>query len=373
MPDTLGHRELNDACWETQYKGCRVLLTGHTGFKGGWLAHWLHELGAVVTGLALAPGEAQSSLFQLADVSRLLSSRIGDIRDLATVETAFSEARPELVFHLAAQPLVRRSYGDPLETFSSNVMGTAHVLDAARRCPSVRAIVCVTTDKVYESKEWLWGYREIDPLGGKDPYSASKAACEHIASAYATLYAAEGRVKLATARGGNVIGGGDWAPDRIVVDIVRAVAAGQPVVLRNPSAIRPWQHVLELCRGYLMLGSRLMAGEAGAVGAWNFGPGRANEVTVLKLAQGLLKAMGTDAGAIRIEGSGLLEANFLRLDNAKACDQLGWLPHLSLDQTIAWTAEWYRDNSSSPGRASQLVREQISRYRAARPPQVAAG
>jgi CDP-glucose 4,6-dehydratase len=349
--------------FEQAYRRRNVLVTGHTGFKGSWLVHWLHKLGANITGLALEPEQEETSLFKRSGVAELMASHIGDVRDLSEVDAAFWGSAPDIVFHLAAQPLVRRSYRQPLETFATNVMGTAHVLDAARRCPTVKAVVCITTDKVYEERTQVWGYREIDTLGGKDPYSASKAAAELVANSYRTLYAADQRIALATARGGNVIGGGDWSEDRIVVDIVKAVEAGSQVVLRNPLAVRPWQHVLELCRGYLMLGARLLEHDPAAAEAWNFGPGRGNEITVLDLTRRLLAALEADTTQVSVEGAALPEAKVLRLDIAKAQEILRWSPQLGIDETVAWTAEWYRSCRSRPGAERAVLEAQIARYR----------
>jgi CDP-glucose 4,6-dehydratase len=267
-----------------------------------------------------------------------------------------------VVFHLAAQALVRRAYADPVGAFATNIMGTVHVLEAARRCPSVEALVCVTTDKVYENREWPWGYREIDPLGGKDPYSASKAAAEMVAGAYMqTLLGADG-LRMATARGGNVVGGGDWSEDRLVPDLIRSAAAGRPLVLRNPHAVRPWQHVLELVRGYLVLADRLLDGEG--VGVWNFGPARENEVEVGFLVEALRRRWGEGAPDVRVEPSPLHEAGYLKLDIAKSEAGLGWKPVLGFDDTIGLTADWYRAYQADPSSAQVLVEQQIKAYRA---------
>ena len=248
---------MNEFCREltSTYRDRRVLVTGHTGFKGSWLCSWLLELGAKVAGLALE-AESRPNLFEALGLADRMASHICDIRDEAALRGVFQETRPEIVFHLAAQPLVRRSYADPIATFATNVLGTAHVLEAARASSSVRAIVIVTTDKVYDNREWAWPYREIDALGGLDPYSASKAAAEIVTAVYQKNLC-RGSIAIATARGGNVIGGGDWSEDRIVPDIVRAISVDAPVVLRNPHAVRPWQHVLELCEAYIELGARL--------------------------------------------------------------------------------------------------------------------
>lgn len=348
------------------YRGVRVLVSGHTGFKGSWLCAWLKAEGAQLAGLALAPEPDRPSLFDEAAIADGMESNIGDIRDLAGVREVFDAFRPEIIFHLAAQPLVRRSYADPVETFGSNVMGTLHVLEAARHCPSVRAIVCVTTDKVYESREWPWGYRETDALGGKDPYSASKACAELVAACYRqTMLPMAGNIRLATARGGNVIGGGDWSEDRLVPDIIRALESRSPVVLRNPGSVRPWQHVLELVHAYLHLGGRLLSADDAATGSWNFGPEHRNEVTVENLVGSLMATWQADAVPVQIEPSSLVETGYLRLDGSKARQLLGWSPLLDFPQTIRLTGDWYyrRRQGASP---ADLVDEQIALYRGMR-------
>jgi CDP-glucose 4,6-dehydratase len=346
-----------------RYQGMRVLVTGHTGFKGAWLCAWLRRHGADVTGLALAPEAGRPSLFEAAGLEAGMRSCLGDIREWDTVRQCVDQARPDIIFHLAAQALVRRSYGDPLGTFASNVMGSAHVLEAARQTASVRAVVCVTTDKVYDNREWAWGYREDDALGGKDPYSASKACAELVAAVYQkTLLPADGRVALATARGGNVVGGGDWSEDRLVPDIVRALVAGEEIVLRHPHAMRPWQHVLELCRGYLQLGDRLLHEPQQAIGAWNFGPERENEIEVGQLTADFCRMWGAKASQLRIEPASLKEAGILKLDNSKARYKLGWRPLLGYQQTLEWTAQWYRDHQLDHVPAGKLVDDQIARY-----------
>jgi CDP-glucose 4,6-dehydratase len=344
------------------FQGERVLVTGHTGFKGAWLSSWLLADGVELAGLSLAPEPDRPSLYADLDLAGRMASTIGDIRDYDVVQEVFATFRPTLVFHLAAQALVRRSYADPVGTFGSNVMGTVHVLEAARRCPSVKALVCVTTDKVYENREWLRGYREIDTLGGKDPYSASKAAAELAAGAYMQTLLAPDGLRMATARGGNVVGGGDWSEDRLAPDLVRSAAAGQTLVLRNPGAVRPWQHVLELVRGYLMLADRLLDG--GGTGAWNFGPAPENEVEVGVLVEALRRRWGAGAPDIRIEPSSLHEAGRLKLDIAKAQAGLGWKPVLGFADTIALTADWYRAYLADPSCARALVEQQIKAYRA---------
>jgi CDP-glucose 4,6-dehydratase len=347
----------------SRYRGRRVLVTGHTGFKGGWLVAWLKRAGAEIAGLALAPEEGRPSLFEQARVADGIFSTVGDIRHLPTVQKCFAEFQPEVVFHLAAQALVRRSYRDPVGTFASNIMGTVHVMEAARHTPTVRAMVVVTTDKVYESREWVWGYREIDPLGGKDAYSASKAAAELVAAAYRdSLLPAVGNVTLATARGGNVIGGGDWAEDRVIPDVVRALLSEADITLRNPGAVRPWQHVLDLCSAYLLLGERLLDAPVTGVGAWNFGPSPENAVEVGRLVRDFLSAWGPSKASVRVDPSSLKEAGQLRLDCSRARQILGWSPVLGYRDTLEWTAEWYRRVARGGESAQDLVDEQIERF-----------
>lgn len=351
----------------SSFRGLRVLVTGHTGFKGSWLCAWLKEDGADVAGLALAPEQTGSpALFDAAGIGTGMRSVIGDIRDFATVERALADFRPEIVFHLAAQALVRRSYADPLATFATNVMGTAHVIEAARRAGSVRAIVCVTSDKCYENRGWVWGYRENDPLGGHDPYSASKAAAEIVAHSYreAVLPQQGSGIALATARGGNVVGGGDWSEDRLIPDIVRFVNAGRPIVLRKPAAVRPWQHVLELVNAYRVLGRRLLDDPGRAGGAWNFGPERGNEVDVETLTRSFAAAYGDGAARIEVAPASLPEADWLKLDIAKSTALLGWKPRLDFAATIALTADWYRGFHREGRNAAALMAEQIAAFRA---------
>jgi CDP-glucose 4,6-dehydratase len=321
------------------YAGRRVLVTGHTGFKGSWMAAWLQRLGAQVSGLALAPATEPNHWDQL----RLdVDSRIVDLRDAALVRRAVDAVQPELVFHLGAQSLVRPSYADPLGTWSTNVMGTAHLLDACRHAASVRAIVVVTSDKCYANREWAWPYRENDPIGGHDPYSASKAGTELVAASYrSSFFTQPGAPALATARAGNVIGGGDWAQDRLVPDAARAVARGEPLQVRSPHSTRPWQHVLEPLAGYLLLGQRLLQGDAVAADAWNFGPGPEGAAEVGTL----LDALRTQWPQLRWEatgGAGPHEARLLQLDSSKARAQLAWRPVWTLEQGLAATAQWYR-------------------------------
>lgn len=345
------------------YRGQRILVTGHTGFTGGWLCACLKEFGAEISGLALAPEAGRPSLFETARVAEGTNSHIGDLRHYRTVSQLVATQQPEIIFHLAAQPLVRRSYLNPIETYETNVLGTVHILEAARACPSVRAIVVATTDKCYHNAEWVWGYRETDRLGGKDPYSSSKACAELVAETYReTMFPRDGRISLATARGGNIIGGGDWSEDRLVPDTIRALLNGTPIVLRNPQAVRPWQHVLELVRGYLMLGCRLYTNGRSYAGCWNFGPPRSNEISVETLARKLAASWGIPNPKIEVISSDLKESTFLRLDSSKAEVELGWSTLLSLDDTIALTASWYQAQSEDPAAARALVDGQIKNY-----------
>jgi CDP-glucose 4,6-dehydratase len=328
------------------WRGRRVFLTGHTGFKGAWLALWLARRGAVVRGYALDP-PTEPNLFTLSSVGRIAENVRGDILDRGRLEAAMRAFAPETVFHLAAQPLVRRSYRDPLGTYMTNVMGTANVLEAARNTPAVRAVVCVTTDKCYENHEWQRPYSETDALGGHDPYSSSKACAEIVCAAYRTSFFSverpEGeRIALATARAGNVIGGGDWSEDRLIPDLIRGFHTGEPARIRRPQAIRPWQHVLEPLHGYLLLAEHLLEGDAAAASAFNFGPREEDAWTVEQIATFMAKKWGAGAEWVRDAEPGVHEAGTLRLDASKACAALGWQPRLAIETALAWTVEWYR-------------------------------
>jgi CDP-glucose 4,6-dehydratase len=328
------------------WRGKRVFLTGHTGFKGGWAALWLASKGAIVRGYALDPC-TEPNLFTEAKVGSVIEDIRGDIRDAAAVDAALTSFAPDVVLHMAAQPLVRYSYADPIGTFETNVIGTARVLDAVRRTPSVRAVVSVTTDKCYENKEWLWGYRETDPLGGYDPYSSSKACAEIVSAAYRQSYfpvgkMAEHRCGVATGRAGNVIGGGDWSSDRLIPDLVRGFLAGDPVLIRRPQAIRPWQHVLEPVFGYLLLAEKLLTADPRYATAFNFGPSDDDAQTVGWIVERMTKFWGGNASWVQDEDPGVHEAGYLKLDASRARAELAWHPRLRLDTTLHWLVDWYK-------------------------------
>lgn len=326
------------------WQGKKVFLTGHTGFKGSWLCMWLSRMGAHVTGYALDP-PTDPSLFELARVGGLVDSRIADVRDPERLKVEMSSASPDIVIHMAAQPLVRDSYKIPVETYAINVMGVVHLLEAVRSCPSVRAVVNVTTDKCYENREWVWGYRENEPMGGFDPYSNSKGCSELITASYRSSFFnsqrfAEHGVGLASARAGNVIGGGDWAGDRLIPDIIRAILAGEPVRIRNPHAIRPWQHVLEPLSGYLLLAQKLYEDGAHYAEGWNFGPAEEDAWPVEWIVQRLCRQWGAGARYEIDEGDHPHEAHYLKLDCSKARSGLGWHPRWDLDKALDSIIEW---------------------------------
>lgn len=360
-PGSVESLDMNPAFWE----GRRVLVTGHTGFKGGWLSLWLQRLGAVVTGYALAPPSCPS-LFESARVGAGMHCVLGDVRDFNALHTTLAEFRPEIIFHLAAQPLVVPSYQHPVETYSTNIMGTVHVLEAARQVGGVRALVNVTSDKCYANQEWLWGYRENEPLGGNDPYSSSKGCVELVTAAWrASFFApaeyAQHGMALATARAGNVIGGGDWAAHRLIPDLLRAFQAGRPALIRCPEAVRPWQHVLEPLSGYLLLAERLFIDGPGFAEGWNFGPAETDAQPVSWLADRLVALWGAGAGWETDGQAHQHEAHYLKLDCAKARTRLGWRPHWDLERALAETVSWYRAHQVGPdGRATTL--EQITRF-----------
>ncbi len=342
------------------WRGRRVFLTGHTGFKGGWLSLWLQSLGAEVHGFALEP-PTTPNLFGVAHVAQGMVGTLGDIRDAAVVKRALAACRPEIVIHMAAQPLVRLSYAEPVATYATNVMGTVHLLEAVRTTPGVQAVVNVTTDKCYENREWVWGYREDEPMGGHDPYSNSKGCSELVTSAYRRSFFSAGGPALASARAGNVIGGGDWAADRLVPDILRAFERGEPVVIRNPSATRPWQHVLEPLSGYLVLAQQLVQSGQACAEAFNFGPRDEDARPVAWIVERLAERWGPTARWQVDGGSHPHEANYLKLDISKAHARLGWQPRWrlsqALDQIVAWHQAWL-----SHGDMRALCLQQIATY-----------
>ncbi|HEY8270497.1 MAG TPA: CDP-glucose 4,6-dehydratase [Pseudobdellovibrionaceae bacterium] len=348
------------------WKGKRVFLTGHTGFKGSWMALWLKKLGATVTGFALSP-DTQPSLFSEIEKELGIKSVIGDICDFELLNKTMRESNPEIIFHMAAQPLVRYSYDYPLETFQTNIMGTANLLEAARHLKDLKSIVVITTDKVYENAEWAWSYRENDVLGGHDPYSSSKACAEIVTTAMRkSFFSKPGSPGLATVRAGNVIGGGDWALDRIVPDVMGAFQKSQIVKLRNPKAIRPWQHVLEPLGGYLALGQKLFSEppqKRASVysSAWNFGPYADNAVTVGELVT-LLSAHWPGGKWEVDQGQHPHEAFYLKLDSSKAKHHLGWHSLLNIQRTAQMTVDWYRHFFNKESSAFDLCNKQIEEY-----------
>lgn len=344
---------------EQFWRGRRVLVTGHTGFKGSWLCLWLSRLGAEVTGFSLPADDI--SLFRQAGIEAMVDHIEGDIRDLPAVEAAMQRARPEVVFHLAAQPLVRLSYDQPVETFETNVQGTVHVLDACRRQADLKAIVCVTSDKCYENRDWVWPYRESDPMGGHDPYSASKGAAELIVSAYRRSFFAKGPQLLATVRAGNVIGGGDWALDRLIPDIVRALAAGEAPFIRSPESVRPWQHVLEALGGYLLIAQHLAQGAEWAATGWNFGPSDDDARPVGWIADRMTQAWGGPEWTTEPKDQPH-EARLLKLDCSKARSELGWRPALGLAAALDRIVEWHRHVANGED-AAAISFKQLDDYR----------
>jgi CDP-glucose 4,6-dehydratase len=352
---------IDQAFWENR----KVFLTGHTGFKGSWLCLWLTLLGARVTGFALAP-PTDPSLFELARVDELVDSRISDVRNAECLARAIEEASPEIVIHMAAQPLVRDSYNIPAATYATNVMGTVHLLEAVRSCSSVKAVVNVTTDKCYENREWVWGYRENEPMGGFDPYASSKACSELVTSAYRSSFFNPARysehgVGLASARAGNVIGGGDWATDRLVPDCISALITGRPIRIRNPHAIRPWQHVLEPLSGYLTLAQRLFESGTEYAEGWNFGPADDDAKSVKWIVSRICQIWGNGASYEVDAGNHPHEAHYLKLDCSKARMRLGWRPRWDLDQALTCVLEWVKVYSSG-GDVRRCCLEQIASY-----------
>ncbi|MEP6658030.1 MAG: CDP-glucose 4,6-dehydratase [Betaproteobacteria bacterium] len=343
------------------YHGRRVFVTGHTGFKGAWLTAWLKEAGAIVTGYALPP-TGEPNLFSVAGVGAHVTSVLADVMEPRALGDALRASAPEIIFHLAAQSLVRRSYEDPVATYATNVMGTVHLLDAARHLPSLRAVVVVTSDKCYENQGIERGYREDDPMGGHDPYSASKGCAELVTASMRRAFFRAHPVAIASARAGNVIGGGDWAPDRLVPDIVRGAARREPCLVRNPDAVRPWQFVLEPLRGYLLLGQALVEHGHDYAEAWNFGPSEGDAVPVRDLVERMHTRWDRVSVRFASERSGPHEAQILRLDSAKAHARLRWQPVFNLDDSLDKTMDWYRMFYEAPGSAPRLMHSQLGDY-----------
>jgi CDP-glucose 4,6-dehydratase len=338
-PSAVEDLEMNEKFWADK----RIFLTGHTGFKGSWLSLMLQNLGAKVTGYSLIPS-TEPNLFEVADVANGMTSIIGDICDLPTLQSAMGAAEPDIVIHMAAQPLVRHSYVEPVETYETNVMGTVNVLEAVRHTSCIKAVLVVTTDKCYENREWVWGYREDDALGGFDPYSSSKACSEIVSSAYRSSYFVNKNVRLATARAGNVIGGGDWAKDRLIPDLIRSFENNEVAFIRNPKSIRPWQHVFEPLRGYIMLTERLYSAENEEYSrAWNFGPTDHDCKPVDWIASKMSSLWGDNASWTSGSSSELHEAKNLKLDTSLVTSKLGWIPILSLEQGLVNLIEWNKE------------------------------
>lgn len=344
------------------YKDRRVLVTGHTGFKGTWLSLWLNQLGAKVCGISLPP-DTEPSIFTLTGAAQQVESHLFDIADAESLKKAVAAFAPEVIFHLAAQSLVRRSYAFPAATFQTNVMGTLNVLEAARSAPSLKAIVVVTSDKVYRNLETGRAFVEDDPLGGDDPYSASKACTEIASQSWRASFLRQADApRLATARAGNVFGGGDWCADRLLPDIVRAVSAGQPVILRNPTAVRPWQYVLEPLCGYLTLGERLAAGEQSADQAWNFGPIDNEVIDVEAFARRTVAAWGRGSVEVKPDPDAPKEARLLQLDSSKSVTKLDWKPALSFQESLEWSVDWYRQVLADPSQAQNVTTTQLRAF-----------
>ncbi len=350
--------------FEQALSGKKILVTGHTGFTGSWVCLWLHSIGAKILGFSLLP-ETNPSLYTELGLDSKITSTIGDITDYHALSTLFEQFQPELVLHLAAQPLVRRSYAEPVSTFATNVIGTAHILEASRLTPTVKGVVCVTTDKVYKNHGWPWAYRENDALGGNDPYSASKAAAELVIQSYMASYGKleNSGLPIATARGGNIIGGGDWSEDRLIPDFVRAVTSGEKIKLRYPEAVRPWQHVLALSQGYLMLLSGLLSSPQKFARAWNMGPSESRSYTVNEVLEILFAQwQGTP---IELLDNSLHESAVLTLDSSLARNLLGWVTPWDTRKVIAETANWYRDYYRQPANAQNITLSQLQEWREA--------
>ena len=352
-------RHMNPNFWN----GKRVLITGHSGFKGSWLSLWLSKLGSEICGFSLPDGRSEPNMYDECRVAdHIALPAYGDIRDYDSLEKIYKQFRPEIVFHMAAQPLVRRSYVDPVLTFNTNVIGTTNLLDVARRFESAKCIVNITTDKVYNNKEWLWGYREDEPLGGADPYSASKACSELVTDSFRLSFFNKCNIPVATARSGNVIGGGDWSEDRIIPDIVRSLIKNKSLVLRNPNAIRPWQHVLEPLLGYITLAEKLYCGDCGDGTAYNFGPNQSDSKDVKWLVANFAKSWGEE---LRIELEGQEqphEAKYLKLDSSKSLEYLGWKSSLTTEKAVELTAHWFKKWVDDRGALAEYSLYQINEY-----------
>ena len=352
---------VNSLFWNNK----KVLITGHTGFKGGWLALWLKSKGADVVGYSLDP-PSSPNLFSLAKVSDQILSIKGDICEYSNLFNVIQTYKPEIIFHMAAQSLVRRSYQNPLHTFYVNVMGTVNLFEAVRNTESVKAVVNVTSDKCYENKEWIWRYRENDALGGFDPYSCSKGCAEFVTSSYRNSFFGVDKnrnVGIASVRAGNVIGGGDWAEDRLIPDIVRSIISKKPILIRNPFAVRPWQHVLEALNGYIMIAEKIYFDENREFcESWNFGPSEENEICVKKLVQTIISLWEEDVQVFFNDQGNLHEANCLKLDSSKARIKMGWKPKLSFDDTLKWTIDWYKKYQNDRDDVYSVTMRQIERY-----------
>ncbi|MEW5802914.1 MAG: CDP-glucose 4,6-dehydratase [bacterium] len=352
---------------EAFWKGKRVLITGHTGFKGSWLSLWLKMLGAEVTGYSLS-APTIPNMYELAGVAEGMTSVEGDIRDFDHLKKVIETSSPEIVFHLAAQALVRRSYQEPIETYSTNIMGTVYLLEAIRQADRVCTVINVTSDKCYENREWLWGYREEDPMGGFDPYSSSKGCSELITAAFRNSFFPPGTfdrhgIALASARAGNVIGGGDWAQDRLIPDMMKAFLEKRTFRIRSPHATRPWQHVLEPLAGYLLLAEKLFADGSKYAESWNFGPSDRDIKAVLWIVEHIGQRFGQDGVQFELDdGMHPHEANYLKLDYSKAKIRLGWTPQLSIEQALELTVDWYRTYKSDPSSVRKLTESQINHY-----------
>lgn len=359
----LGESTLEDMV-KNPWLGRRVFITGHTGFKGGWLALWLARLGATIRGYALDPN-SKPNFFETGGVGSVVQDVRGDITDPVKLDSALREFQPELVFHLAAQPLVRWSYSHPVETYATNVLGTAYLLESLRTLPTVKAAVIVTTDKCYENREWIWGYRETDALGGHDPYSSSKACVEILCASFRSSFFSPSvnakSIAIATARAGNVIGGGDWSEERLIPDLIRGFVARKPAIIRNPFSIRPWQHVLEPLAGYLRLAEGLLTGEEHLTGAWNFGPATEEQWTVERIATAVANRWENDASWISDSTQTLHEAHTLKLDSTKARSELHWRPRLTLESALEWSVDWYKAWQSGCD-MQRFSSDQIDRY-----------